>query len=292
MSIVSDPAETRFFIRTLQQRGVAVPCFCTENPWTTEAVLRAADIAEPEGLSGLPLQDHEKFAERRVLVQYPFFQSSALDRRPQRLESVRSVAGEPTTPFLFGVEQVREVLMDRTRSHLDLETQVNRTAVREYDPQQVAQPFLIRAVGSNFSPESPITRHLGDLLFVWGNRFALDQERLAAARLRSRVLITTSNQSWSYPWRGGWLPPQIFASASYLPGPQPLTVLLQGRFQPTQLEEGKAHKLRAIAANVNAQSLQVWQEMLAFASEGDIYNADQVNERASAWASRIHSLCM
>jgi len=140
---------------------------------------------------------------------------------------------------LFGVEQVREVLMDRTRSHLDLETQVNRTAVREYDPQQVAQPFLIRAVGSNFSPESPITRHLGDLLFVWGNRFALDQERLAAARLRSRVLITTSDQSWSYPWRGGWLPPQIFTSASYLPGPQPLTVLLQGRFPAVEFREAE-----------------------------------------------------
>ncbi len=32
---------------------------------------------------------------------------------------------------LLGVEQVREVLMDRTQSHLSLETQVNRTAVRD-----------------------------------------------------------------------------------------------------------------------------------------------------------------
>ena len=44
---------------------------------------------------------------------------------------------------LYGVEQVREVLFDRTQSHLDLETQVNRTAVREYDAQQVALPLSL-----------------------------------------------------------------------------------------------------------------------------------------------------
>ena len=60
---------------------------------------------------------------------------------------------------LFGVEQLREVLFDRTQSHLNLETQVNRTAVREYDPQKVALPFLIRAVGQHYDRTSPITRH-------------------------------------------------------------------------------------------------------------------------------------
>ncbi len=69
-------------------------------------------------------------------------------------------------------------------------------------------------------------------------------------------------------------------------------LLLQRRFQPAQFEEGKARKLKAIAADVNTQSLHVWLEMLAFAGQGDIYDADQVNERACAWASRIHSLCL
>lgn len=36
----------------------------------------------------------------------------------------------------------------------------------------------------------------------------------------------------------------------------------------------------------------MWQEMLAFAGEGDIYDADQVNEHASTWASRIQSVCL
>jgi hypothetical protein len=67
-------------------------------------------------------------------------------------------------------------------------------------------------------------------------------------------------------------------------------LLLQRRFQPERCEPTRAHELKAIAAGINAQSLRVWQEMLAFVSEGDIYDADQVNERACAWAGRIHAL--
>lgn len=134
---------------------------------------------------------------------------------------------------LFGVEQVREVLMDRTRSHLDLETQVNRGAVREYDPQQVALPFLIRAVPEGYATDAAITRNLGDLLFVWGNRFNVDQPRLASAGLRSQVLVSTSSRAWAYPWQGGWLPAGAFRPDRLLPGPQPLVLLLQGPFPRT-----------------------------------------------------------
>ena len=144
---------------------------------------------------------------------------------------------------LFGVEQLREVLFDRTQSHLDLETQVNRTAVREYDPQKVALPFLIRAVGQHYDLTSPITRHLGDLLFIWGNRFALQPAELSSAGITAQTLISTSPQAWAYPWQGGWLPPEVFAPQTYLPGPQPLVALLTGPFPEvafTESEDGRA----------------------------------------------------
>ncbi len=138
---------------------------------------------------------------------------------------------------LFGVEQVREVLMDRTRSRLNLETQINRRAVREYEDQEVALPFLIRAVGANYTSESPITRTLGDLLFIWGNRFAIDASHLAERGLSARTLITTSDQAWSYLWKGGWLPEAVFEPQANLSGPQPLCILLQGKFPPVELQE-------------------------------------------------------
>ena len=42
---------------------------------------------------------------------------------------------------------------------------------------------------------------------------------------------------------------------------------------------------------MNVQSLYVGREMLVFANQGDIHDADRVNECASVWAGRIHSLC-
>ena len=133
---------------------------------------------------------------------------------------------------LFGVEQVREVLFDRTRHHLEIDTQVNRSAVREYDAQRVALPFLIRAIGANFASASPLTRNLGDLLFIWGNRFRFDQAVLRAADMTAEVLVTTTSHAWAYDWRGGWLPPAVLDEDANVPlaGPQALVVSLHGRF--------------------------------------------------------------
>ena len=138
---------------------------------------------------------------------------------------------------LVGVQQVREVLMDRTQSHLQLDTQINRTARREYEAQQVALPFLIRAVGANFSKSTAITRRLGDLQFIWGNRFAVDAAAVAAAGMSAQPLISTSDQAWSFAWQGGWLPPEVFAPTDLLPGPQALALRLDGPFPRVELAE-------------------------------------------------------
>ncbi len=128
---------------------------------------------------------------------------------------------------LIGIEQPREVLMDRSQDALRLATQVNRSAVREYDAQQVALPFLLRVVASQLSAEHELSRRLGDLLFIWGNRF---RRTRIDPHLSMETLVTTSNHAWAYDWRGGWLPPEAFSPPSYLEGPQPLVVRLRGQF--------------------------------------------------------------
>ena len=131
---------------------------------------------------------------------------------------------------LLGIEQVREVLMDRTQSHLRLDTQVNRTAIREYDRQNVALPFLLRTVNANYAAHSPVTGRLGDLLFIWGNRFSYNDDLLARMGLRRDVLISTTSQAWAYAWTGGFLHADVFDPSSFLHGPQPLAVQLSGSF--------------------------------------------------------------
>lgn len=130
----------------------------------------------------------------------------------------------------LGIAQAREVLMDQTRSRLALETQIYRRAVREYDAQEVALPFLIRAVPPNFDTTLPIARQLGDQLFIWGNRFVSDPRRLQMHNLTVTPLITTSNRTWAYHWSGGWLPKTAFFPDSLLLGHQPLALLVTGTF--------------------------------------------------------------
>ena len=45
MPIVTDPQRTRELLDELRERRVALPCFCTENSWTTETILKAARTA-------------------------------------------------------------------------------------------------------------------------------------------------------------------------------------------------------------------------------------------------------
>ncbi len=130
---------------------------------------------------------------------------------------------------MVGIEQKQEVLMDRTRSNLNLETQINRLAVREYENQEVALPFLIRAVGANFSRTDPVVSGLGDQLFIWGNRFSVDANTTVPGTMTVDTLISTSEVAWSYHWKGGWLPEDIFHPAQLL-GRQPLAIRVSGTF--------------------------------------------------------------
>ena len=66
--------------------------------------------------------------------------------------------------------------------------------------------------------------------------------------------------------------------------------LLRRRFE-REPDADEASRLKAVAARVNSESLGVWQDMLQFARKGGTYDADQINERASAWAGLVNSVC-
>ena len=137
-------------------------------------------------------------------------------------------------------EQPGEVLFDRSHADLVLDTQVNRSAFREHEGQQVSRPFLIRAAGEGLSADSVITSRLGDLLFIWPSRFELDREKLARLGIAPTVLVTTSGRTWSYAWSGGWIPEDSFIEPESPPlGRQPLAVLLEGRFPGVEVKKSE-----------------------------------------------------
>jgi hypothetical protein len=140
----------------------------------------------------------------------------------------------------LGVELARDVLLDERMGTLRLETQVARSdGRREWERQEQALPFLVRAVGANFDTESPISRGLSDQLFPFAAHVRLDAGRLERAGLSARTLVTSSARSWTHPWKGGFLPPQVLAGPPDAEddldgwaGPQALVVHVEGSFPP------------------------------------------------------------
>ena len=97
---------------------------------------------------------------------------------------------------------------------------------------------MIRSVGTNYSQNRPETRHLGDLLFIWGNRFSTNEQKLSSLGIEAETIISTSNQTWSYNWKGGWLPLEILSpQKQHHLGKQALSMLFKGRFDPVSVSE-------------------------------------------------------
>jgi hypothetical protein len=144
-------------------------------------------------------------------------------------------------PWL-GATLVRQPLFDELKTRYVLESQIKRSAQREFSGQETSQPFLIRASAQNFAADSPVTRRLGDQAFLFGNWIELDAARLAERGIAFKALITTSERTWQYDWKGGWLndpekpwnplagPPLDEAGTPRYLGKLPLAVELSGVF--------------------------------------------------------------
>ena len=138
----------------------------------------------------------------------------------------------------LGIELVREVLFDARHIAIEIASQVvGRRAGRVFERQEMALPFLIRADAGSFDHGHPITRQLGDQALLYANQIRWDAERLAGLGLSARTLIKSSPDTWSYAWKGGWIPselltgpaPQLEGGSDRL-GPVPLMVLFEGAF--------------------------------------------------------------
>lgn len=143
----------------------------------------------------------------------------------------------------IGVHLVRDVLFDELYTQEQVDTEVvGRRGGRDYERQLSARPFQVRVSAANFA-DHPITRNLGDQAFPWASRIELDEARLAELGLRSTVLMTTTERSWTFPWKGGFLeegapdvglhldgPPRGPAGEPLYQGRLPLAVLIEGQF--------------------------------------------------------------
>ncbi len=70
------------------------------------SLLVATGIDVPRTWSGRPLQEAERFGDRYVMIQHPFYQPSLARYRPERRSVIRSVAGHPLADIVVDEERV------------------------------------------------------------------------------------------------------------------------------------------------------------------------------------------
>ena len=68
-------------------------------------------------------------------------------------------------------------------------------------------------------------------------------------------------------------------------------LLLARRFHPEAKDE-QLGQLKALAARVNQDTLDVWQQMIAFVRQEDIHDPARVNLSAGRWAGVVHAACL
>lgn len=186
------------------------------NPRAPEipADLDALLWLQPRRSTVLMLEKFVEFVYRggRALLLAQHFSMQARQYRGRDLDFV--YWPQPQTPDVeefywpdLGIEMVRDVLFDHNSFPIRLETQLHRSGRREFQAQDLAKPFCVRAAAHRFDRSTTITRTLSDLPFLYPAYFRIDRAKLAAAGLEATPLISTSPNSWSFAWKAGWIPP-------------------------------------------------------------------------------------
>jgi len=201
----------------------------------------------------------------------------------------------------LGVVLVREVLFDRLSTRMQAPSQVHRGGRIEYERMESALPFVLRAASAHYLDSHPVMRGLGDQVFPWAAWIEVDQRRLAARGLTATVLATTSSETWSYAWQGGWIPEERIQGppvggdgAPDWTGRKPLAVLVEGVFPswlPPERERDRLDDAAPLDGAAPARpskllllgSSEVFKDHRIVEPEADIFRGDHLLLNAVAW---------
>lgn len=132
----------------------------------------------------------------------------------------------------WGVGIDSDILMDENHGILSIQTEasVGGGLFRMPISTPVELPVQIEVVQENLNRDLSITGQLSSILYLWGTALDLDQTRINELGLQSRVLMTSSDRSWTVPAPEGPLDPMVFAGTDSYGEKLPLAILLDGQF--------------------------------------------------------------
>jgi ABC-type uncharacterized transport system involved in gliding motility auxiliary subunit/ABC-type transport system involved in multi-copper enzyme maturation permease subunit len=164
-------------------------------------------------------------------------QNYVFDYRPSGSEGI-VVMPEEVKPQVndlikeYGVTVDEQFLMDRSLARLSIPS---RRTIGGFISMEVRTPvdipIQILVTDQNMNHEVSITDRLDSVLYLWGTRLNISEDRIREAGLKHTVLMTSSEKSWVTPFHPTPLTREdIVPLAEKYDGKQPLMVMLSGQF--------------------------------------------------------------
>ena len=132
----------------------------------------------------------------------------------------------------YGVTVDEQFLMDKSYATLSVPSRQTLGGFISMEVRTpVGIPIQILAIDQNMNHEVSITDRLGSVLYLWGTKLNVNEDRIREAGLKRTVLMTSSEKSWTVPFRLMPLTPaDVEPVADKYDGKQPLMVMLSGQF--------------------------------------------------------------
>lgn len=130
----------------------------------------------------------------------------------------------------WGVQVSNAILMDTNLETLAIPSERNVGGLRLQVNEPVQAPVQIKITPDQLNEDTSIANGLGSLLYLWGSRLELDQDRLDETGIQAEVLFTSSSEAWEADFVPGPLAPTaLLQNPDRMLGEVPLAVLLRGQ---------------------------------------------------------------
>lgn len=129
----------------------------------------------------------------------------------------------------WGLEVDEQILVDQLHDVVNLSGAARLGPFELSVPVKIPIQILVPPSGMN--PEISITSRLSTIFYLWGTALKLDDQKIKSQNLTVTPLLSSSRESWTVPFRTGYLTPEDLQPRSESKhGPFPLAVMAQGEF--------------------------------------------------------------
>ena len=188
------------------------------------------------------LNDRQRYEINRALVEGKNMllavQQYTYDYRPGGQEETFSVVPQELNPQVnelleqYGVTVDKQFLMDESHAILNVPSERSLGGfIRVQVSNPIKLPTHIIVKDQTMNRDVSITNRLDQILYLWGTRLNINEDKLREFGLKSTVLMRSTEKSWTVPFHPTPLTPEdVLPPAEKYEGNQPLMAMISGQF--------------------------------------------------------------